>query len=67
MSNLHEIISSIWTFSEGLNKTHFNWNNLPKQVKVLAGTDTSGLVRFKKRDYYVHYEWTTNAIVIEPK
>ena len=62
---LIEILSNIYKFSEGLNKKIFMWDKLPKNVKILAGTDNSGIVKWNHKEYYVYYEWLTKTVQIE--
>jgi hypothetical protein len=62
---LGDILHNIWLFSTGLNKTLFQWNKSPTGLTVLAGTDTTGIVKWKGRKYYVSHEWQTNSIIVE--
>lgn len=62
---LGNILHSIYKFSTGLNKPIFKWNESPKSLEVLAGTDFSGIVKWKGRKYYVYHEWQTSSIIIE--
>ncbi len=62
---LGNILFDLYQFSAGLNKHHFQWTRAPTGLEVLAGTDTTGLVKWQGKRYYVCYEWQTNAIVIE--
>jgi hypothetical protein len=62
---LANILHNMYQFSIGLNKTIFRWNLAPKGLKILAGTDSSGIVTWHGRKYYVTYDWQSSAIVIE--
>ena len=64
-NTLHDILISIWYFAPGLNKHVFAWGQLPSSVTILAGTDSSGLVKYRGTKYYVNYEWKTNKIIVE--
>ena len=64
---LANVLYGIYQFSIGLNKTCFNWNKSPKKLKVLAGTDESGIVKWYGTDYYVYHSWATDSITIELK
>lgn len=62
---LHTILQGVWQHEPGPKKYIFKWNRLPATVKLLAGTDSSGLVEFEGVKYYVNYFWGTNTIVVE--
>ena len=47
---LGNILFDLYQFSSGLNKHHFQWTRAPKGLQVLAGTDTTGLVKWQGKD-----------------
>ena len=64
-NQLLEILTKIYYFAPGLKKSIFHWDKLPDSVVPLAGTDSSGLVKYRGSEWYVTYDWPTNKIQVE--
>ena len=62
---LANILHNVWSFSHCLNKTFFRWQTAPANLKVLAGTDYSGIVQWHGRKYHVTRDWESSSIIIE--
>jgi len=62
---LANILHTVWSFSTGLNKTLFRWNTAPDNLKVLAGTDNSGIVKWHGKKYHITRDWESSSIIIE--
>lgn len=63
--DLLKIFTDIYTYHLGLKKVCFCWYKLPKGIKVLAVTDTSGLFVYNNTRYYVSHDYASNSIIIE--
>ena len=59
------MLSHSWYFSTGLNKDKFHWTDTPKNLEVLAATDSSGIVKWFGSRYYVYYDTKTQSIIVE--
>ena len=64
-NQLKIILEKTYQFAPGLNKHIFMWDKTPKSLKVLAGTDNSGIVKFCNKEYYVYHNYKENKIIIE--
>ena len=62
---LANVLHNVWSFSTGLNKTLFRWHIAPTNLVVLAGTDTSGIVKWYGKKYHVTPDWESSSIIIE--
>lgn len=60
-----EKIIDCWLFCKGLNKYRFQWHLLPHTIKILAATDTTGIVLYHGVKYYVSHDYSTDTITIE--
>lgn len=62
---LQAILLQIYSFAPGLGKYSFKWNETPKNFKLKAATDSSGIFTFKGKTYYVFFKDSTEEIVVQ--
>ena len=65
IDQVKNMVSHIWHFSVGLNKDKFHWTDTPKNLEVLAATDSSGIVKWLGSRYYVCFDAKTQSIMVE--